>query len=83
MRNSWGEQYNGPEQGFFRIVTSAYKDGSGDDYNLGIEQSCGWGIPSKWRRASELGFGSMEDLFEPTDPISKFSRSHMEAFTTQ
>lgn len=42
-RNSWGEPWG--EKGWFRIVTSAYKGGSDDHYNLGIEKICGWGVP--------------------------------------
>jgi cathepsin X len=38
VRNSWGEPWG--EHGFFRIVTSKYKDGN---YNLGIEQDCQFG----------------------------------------
>lgn len=76
VRNSWGEQYNGAERGFFRIVTSAYKDGRGDDYNLAVEEGCGWGVPSAWKQASELGFGSMEELYLPSN-AEKFSRSAM------
>lgn len=74
VRNSWGEQYNGNERGFFRIVTSAYKDGTGNDYNLAIEEGCGWGVPSAWKQASELGFGSMEELYLPSS-VGKFSRA--------
>ena len=75
VRNSWGAEYNLPEQGFFRIVTSTYKDGQGNDYNLAIEQSCGWGVPSTWKKATELGFGAMQDLYEPSIVPGKFSRS--------
>jgi cathepsin X len=83
VRNSWGEQYNGDERGFFRIVTSSYKDGTGDDYNLAIEQGCGWGVPNTWRKASELGFGSMQKLYLPSDSVHKFSRSSAEAVFSQ
>nr|AEM00019.1 cathepsin X [Patiria pectinifera] len=41
VRNSWGEPWG--EQGWFRIVTSQYKGGKGDDYNLAIEKSCSFG----------------------------------------
>ena len=48
VRNSWGEPYG--EKGMFRIVTSNYKDGSGADYNLGLELGCGWAVPEyDWR----------------------------------
>lgn len=48
-RNSWGEPWG--EKGWFKIVTSLYKDG-GDKYNLGIENNCAWGVPvlpQSWR----------------------------------
>ncbi|EDO37120.1 predicted protein, partial [Nematostella vectensis] len=44
VRNSWGTPWG--EEGFFRIVTSAYKDGQGNDYNLAIEQDCAFAVPS-------------------------------------
>lgn len=33
------------ENGWFRIVTSKYKGGDGDKYNLGIESRCAYGDP--------------------------------------
>lgn len=33
------------ESGWFRIVTSKYKDGSGNKYNLGIESTCAYADP--------------------------------------
>uniref|UniRef100_A0A3B3Z581 Cathepsin Z n=2 Tax=Poecilia mexicana TaxID=48701 RepID=A0A3B3Z581_9TELE len=38
VRNSWGEPWG--EKGWLRIVTSAYKDGSGNLYNLALEEDC-------------------------------------------
>ncbi|XP_072168974.1 cathepsin Z-like [Diadema setosum] len=43
VRNSWGVPW--AEHGWFRIVTSSYKGGQGDHYNLGIESSCAFGDP--------------------------------------
>lgn len=52
VRNSWGEPYG--EKGIFRIVTSAYKNGKGDEYNLGLELGCGWAVPENdWRRITD------------------------------
>lgn len=50
VRNSWGFEYG--ENGYFRIVTSNAFDGTGNDFNLGIENSCGWAIPGGWEHAS-------------------------------
>ena len=85
VRNSWGEQYNGEEKGFFRIVTSSYKGGNGDNYNLAVESTCGWGVPKEWKKASELGFGSMQDLYQPSDAVEgqKFSRASADALFSQ
>jgi len=47
VRNSWGYQYG--EGGFFRIVTSHYKNNTGNYWNLGIEQDCSYPIMGEWR----------------------------------
>jgi hypothetical protein len=51
----WGES------GFFRLVTSAFKDGTGDKYNLGIETDCAFGVVEGWEDAANLGFPSAEE----------------------
>lgn len=51
------------ETGFFRIVTSTFKDGKGDDYNLGVESDCAFGAVAGWEDAENLGiFDGPEDL---------------------
>lgn len=42
-RNSWGQPWG--EQGWFRIVTSKYKNGQGKYYNLGVENQCAFAVP--------------------------------------
>ena len=49
VRNSWGYAYG--EGGFFRIVTSNYKNGTGNYWNLGIEQDCSYPIVGEWRHS--------------------------------
>nr|XP_054748605.1 cathepsin Z-like [Lytechinus pictus] len=43
VRNSWGQPW--AEQGWFRMVTSTYKNGQGNYYNLGIESQCAFAVP--------------------------------------
>lgn len=52
VRNSWGRAWG--DNGFFYIVTSAYRNGSGNDWNLAIERSCGWAVPGEWVKASAV-----------------------------
>lgn len=64
VRNSWGRAWG--EDGFFRIPTSSYNNGTGNEWNLGIELGCAWAVPGKWVRAKELGFGKIKELI-PAD----------------
>ncbi|PAV58845.1 hypothetical protein WR25_08852 [Diploscapter pachys] len=40
VRNSWGDAWG--EVGWFRVVTSKFQNGQGDEYNMGIERECYW-----------------------------------------
>ncbi|KXZ43314.1 hypothetical protein GPECTOR_94g636 [Gonium pectorale] len=62
IRNSWGEPWG--EAGFMKLVTSNYKDGEGELYNLGIETECSFGVPDRWVPAKELGFGPDSDEYD-------------------
>lgn len=52
------------ESGFFRLVTSAFKGGKGDKYNLGIESDCAFGAVSGWEDAANLVVNGDEDAQE-------------------
>jgi len=43
VRNSWGQPWG--DNGWFRIVTSLYKNGMGNFFNLGIEENCAFAVP--------------------------------------
>lgn len=43
VRNSWGEPWG--EEGWAQLVTSRYKGGEGNKYNLGVETDCHFGDP--------------------------------------
>uniref|UniRef100_A0A1I7YQS6 cathepsin X n=1 Tax=Steinernema glaseri TaxID=37863 RepID=A0A1I7YQS6_9BILA len=43
VRNSWGEPWG--ERGWYRVVTSKYLNGQGNDYNMGIEKECYYADP--------------------------------------
>ncbi|KAK7114769.1 cathepsin Z-like [Littorina saxatilis] len=43
VRNSWGQPWG--EQGWAKLVTSLYKGGKGNFYNLGVETDCHYGDP--------------------------------------
>ena len=49
------DQCYGPEQTLYRsdcVMTYALQDGRGDDYNLALERTCGFGVPAAWEKVS-------------------------------
>jgi len=52
-----------------RIVTSAWTDEDGNDgnlYNLSIESSCGWAVPSGFAKYNSDESAQMTDLTDAT-----------------
>lgn len=66
MRNSWGEPWG--ESGYFRIVTSAFDNGTGDKYNLGLEIDCAFGVVDRWEDAANLGFSPEDEADTINEP---------------
>eukprot|EP00878_Enallax_costatus_P022790 GHUV01024201.1.p1 GENE.GHUV01024201.1~~GHUV01024201.1.p1 ORF type:complete len:156 (+),score=36.47 GHUV01024201.1:1207-1674(+) len=70
VRNSWGEPWG--ESGFFRIVTSAFNNGRGDKYNLGIETDCAFGVVDRWEDAANLGFPTQDEADDINEHTNVF-----------
>ncbi|MEW5299436.1 MAG: hypothetical protein WDW36_002454 [Sanguina aurantia] len=53
----------GGETGFMRLVTSRYREGTGKDFNLGVELDCSFGVVDRWVNAQDMGYptGSKDD----------------------
>uniref|UniRef100_A0A914ULJ7 Peptidase C1A papain C-terminal domain-containing protein n=1 Tax=Plectus sambesii TaxID=2011161 RepID=A0A914ULJ7_9BILA len=60
VRNSWGEPWG--ENGWFRVVTSKYENGTGNDYNMRIEESC-------WYADPDIRSNDVNDSDEPEDDV--------------
>lgn len=58
------------ENGFFRIVTSAFRGGEGDKYNLGLETDCAFGAVAGWEDAANLGIYDEPDVEDDSEDNS-------------
>lgn len=64
------------ETGFFRIVTSTFRNGQGDKYNLGLESDCAFGAVSGWQDAANIAiFDGGDDLDDDTEVAATASNS--------
>ncbi len=48
-------------------MTSTFKDGKGDDYNLGLETDCAFGAVAGWEDAENLGVFDGPDADDADD----------------
>lgn len=51
-----------------RIVTSLYREGTGNDYNAGIELDCSFGVVDRWVSAQDMGYP-----VGPGDDVDRYS----------
>jgi hypothetical protein len=80
VRNSWGEPWG--EGGFMRLVTSEYDDGAGEQYNLGVEKECSFGVPDRWEAGVRLlrGRGGRSMPWMPLPPVPPVHLAEVCAF---
>ena len=65
VRNSWGTPW--AEDGYARVVTSAFRGGEGKSYNLALETACAWAVPGDWVDAADAGF--VQRQLEPASKV--------------
>lgn len=51
-----------------RIVTSLYREGTGNDFNSGIELDCSFGVVDRWVSAQDMGYP-----VGPADDVDRYS----------
>jgi cathepsin X len=73
VRQSWGEPFG--EGGFMRVVTSSFRNGTGDDYNLGLESGCAFGVVEGWRDAADVE-AELEALVEEEEDAKRKKHHH-------
>lgn len=56
-------------------MTSTFKGGQGDKYNLGLETDCAFGAVAGWEDAANLGVFEQPDELEPAAVTASSSSS--------
>jgi hypothetical protein len=68
------------ETGFFRIVTSTFRNGQGDKYNLGLESDCAFGAVTGWEDAANIAVFDDGDIVDDDSEVAASGSTSMGQF---